>query len=196
MDAPKGRGYRKKALKNLPPLDLDAVFEGRDRNSYGTGEAPASRVVDEYGNTVYDYTTGEPVQSSYPHLTYEEGDRAEHVTSSRIVRVPVAANDPYVIHQRFHQNTDGKSEPMHDRFFAVNQETGVFHTVRVDFDEKEHLGKGEKLPGRGDPIGAAVASLPKIVFIVGEENDKHPPLSPRSIRRELPNSGYPRREPT
>ncbi|MEL7471201.1 MAG: hypothetical protein AAFN27_22295 [Pseudomonadota bacterium] len=198
--AARSRGKKKSKRGGKPqPLDLGAIFEGRELHNYGAGEAPV--IVDTDGETLYDFKTGDPVQSSYPHRTFEDSGRPEHVTSSRVIRAPADDADPWVIHQRFHQDTDGTSHPAHDRFFAVNQETGVVHTVRVSFTTDKsvaHIGKKDALPARDDPIGAAteLEEAGKLVFEIGGVNETHPPMSPRSVRRQVGDEGYPRKDST
>ena len=180
----KGRG------KKPSPLDIEQIFEGRVVIEGEIYDALVSEITDEWGNEVYDLNTGELAQSSYPHLTHKSETRGAHITSSRIVREPVSDDDPYIIHQRFHQDADGASEPTHDRYFAVNKKTGTVHAVRVDFIPEVHIGKNETVPMRGATLAQTSKTVMKLRFTVGDEDDKHPPLSPRSARRQVPDQGY------
>ncbi|MFZ6675486.1 hypothetical protein [Undibacterium sp. Xuan67W] len=151
-------------------------------------------VVGEIFNSVLSElrdVNGEPKESSYPHLTHEperkkKSDppgRPAHVTSSRVFDVV----GQFVIHQRFHQNEDRQSAPTHDRFFAVDSETGNVHDVTATLADV-HQKKNAKLPRRGQTLEDT--TIPKLSFTVNEPNESHPPLSPRSIGRKVRNSGY------
>lgn len=188
MDPTRGRGRSKKPS----PLDIEKIFEGRIVVEGEIYNGLVSEIKDEYGNEVYDPTTGKLAESSYPHLTHksDEKGRKAHVTSSRVVREPVSDTDPYIIHQRFHQDADGVSQPTHDRYFAVNKTTGAVHSVKVEFAPEVHLGKFDVVPMRGSSLEQTSKTVMKLTFTVGAEDDKHPPLSPRSTRRTVPDEGY------
>lgn len=164
-------------------ISVSAIaFEDRPQIVGPVINAVHSEMTDEHGG---------PVESSYPHLTHqpppERGKppgRPAHVTSSRVV----AEVGPFLVHQRFHQNEDGLSPPLHDRFFAVHAETGMVHASRARMAEG-HQGKFAALPERGQPIGVAMSSA-RLSFEVGDPDEKHPPLSPRSMRRTLDDDGY------
>lgn len=126
---------------------------------------------------------GEVQPSSFPHLTHGTDERAAHITSSRVV----GTSGDYTIHERFHQDDDGTKLPVHDRFFAVDA-NGVVHSATAEWSKDVHIGKKDEKPMRGANINSAVNA--KLTFKVGKADDKSPPLSPRSRRREVPDKGY------
>lgn len=168
------------------PLDMDQVFESRVVIKGEIYDSVESAMTDEWGNEIY--VGPDLMKSSYPHLTHKSDARAAHVTSSRVVFNPPEGQ--HVVHQRFHQDKDGKTEPTHDRYFAVDRTTGVVHAVKVEFKPEVHLGKNDTVPMRGATLAQTSKVVAKLQFTVGEPDAKHPPLSPRSSKRELPDSGY------
>jgi hypothetical protein len=168
------RKNQAKGAPNGSPLNIKAfadrvVIEGEIYNSV------ESEIVG---------ADGEKQPSSFPHLTHKKDERAAHITSSRVVGV----SGDYVIHERFHQDDDGKKLPVHDRFFAVSN-SGIVYTATADWNPELHIGKKDEKPMRGANINSTVNA--KLVFKVGDKPDeKHPPLSPRSQRRTLPDKGY------
>jgi hypothetical protein len=167
---PKGKG------KLVSPLHIKAFFK-RVVVEGEIFDAVVSETVDEFG---------ERTLSSLPHLTHKKDQRDAHITSSRVV----ATSDNHVIHQRFHQNDDGLSEPTHDRFFAVDKTTGVVHAASAKFNPEIHIGKKDTLPMRGHTLPQTEGVICKLVFTIGDVDDKVPPLSPRSRKRELGPHGY------
>lgn len=175
MAAPAKKGKGKGA--GLSPLHIEA-FAGRVVIEGEIFDAVQSDITG---------VNGETTLSSLPHLTHTKDARAAHITSSRVV----AVSGSHVIHQRFHQNDDGKSEPTHDRYFAVDSRTGVVYAATAKFAADVHLGKKDTLPMRGDTLKQTEGLHElKLTFTVGAVDVKVPPLSPRSIRRKLPPSGY------
>lgn len=175
MSVPKG-GKKSSGKANSPsPLDIK-VFDNRvivEGKIFNSVESSIER-------------GGVKTMSSLPHLTHKTDVRDAHITSSRVV----STSEPFVIHQRFHQDNDGKSKPTHDRFFAVEQKTGTVHDVKYEFTEGVHRGRFEEKPMRGHTLDQTSGTLAKLTFVVGEEDSKHPPLSPRSVNRKVPDSGY------
>lgn len=164
----------KKRNKQVPPLNIAAF---------------ANRVIieGEIYNSVQSSITGpqgQTLPSSFPHLTHTHDQRAAHITSSRVVCV----NGAFTIHERFHQDDDGSKGPVHDRFFAVDNVTGVVHTATATWNTNMHIGKNDVKPMRGAYINSAVNA--KLNFQVGVADDKSPPLSPRSRTRTVPDKGY------
>jgi hypothetical protein len=171
---------------------MEQVYEGRLEIQGKIYNGVITALTDEYGNELYDQSSGQLAQSSYPHLTHKKDARNAHVTSSRVVFN--GPQDPYLIHQRFHQDVNGGSEPVHDRFFAVNTQTNQVHNVSMAFGQDVHLKKNESLPDRGTKLEATSGTIAKITWTVGEVDRHHPPMSPRSQRRIIPDTGYPTKE--
>jgi hypothetical protein len=152
-------------------------------------KAFANRVIieGEIYNSVESSITGprgETLPSSFPHLTHGTDQRAAHITSSRVV----CLNGNFTIHERFHQDDDGSKDPVHDRFFAVDNTTGVVHTATATWNTNMHIGKNDVKPMRGAFINSTVNA--KLVFQVGTVDNKSPPLSPRSRTRAVQDTGY------
>jgi len=166
-----------------PKRIWDSVKEGRDayQGAWGEGDdnpAVASLLSENVG------PYGELLASSYPHLTHKKGNRAAHVTSSRLVD----DRDPnYLIHQRYHQDNELGSVPMHDRFFAVHRQTGEVTTATarlVASTKQVHVPRKLCVPERDQPLGSVEDIKSNFVCAIGTVIDtKHPPLSPRSSRR-------------
>jgi hypothetical protein len=170
-------------------MKKDTRKQGAPKGSPLNIKAFADRVVIEgeiYNAVVsaIDDGDGQAQPSSFPHLTHPTDQRAAHITSSRVVGV----SGDYVIHERFHQDDDGTKQPVHDRFFAVDDD-GLVYTATADWDPDIHIGKKDAKPMRGANINSTVNV--KLVFKVGDKpDDKHPPLSPRSRQRQVPDKGY------
>ena len=172
-------GKDKKTGRAGPALHID-VFNART--------VVPGLVFDSVESTIVNPEGGQE-HSSYPHLTHAtlgKEARKAHITSSRVV----AVTPTYVIHQRFHQNDDGLSEPTHDRYFSVDQATGVVSGASAAFTPNVHKGKNDALPMRGTTLAESAKVHTKMTFTVGTVDDKHPPLSPRSRLRQLPDTGH------
>jgi hypothetical protein len=174
MSGKKAQATKVVAKPKVPPLNIEA-FQGR------------VLIGGEIYNSVESAVQGPNGQaqpSSFPHLTHGNDQRAAHITSSRVVCV----SGNYVIHERFHQNDDGQTLPTHDRFFAVDATSGEVHGATADWDTTKHRGKNDVKPMRGVNINAAVNA--KLTFTVNGADAKHPPLSPRSVHRQVGDKGY------
>jgi hypothetical protein len=170
----KKRNKQERVAPKGSPLNIKA-FENR------------VKIEGEIYNSVQSSITGpqgQTLPSSFPHLTHGTDQRAAHITSSRVVCV----NGNFTIHERFHQDDDGSKDPVHDRFFAVDNTTGVVYTATATWNPNMHIGKKDEKPMRGAYINSTVNA--KLVFQVGAVDDKSPPLSPRSRTRAVPDTGY------
>lgn len=132
--------------------------------------------------------------SEYPHLSPADNDlgraaanRIDHVTSTRYVTTAVGGwsdeqgmFERFDIVQRFRQDNRIGAEPLHDRYIAVDA-GGRPHNVTAT------AGRGSVAPARGMPL--AETSRQRLSFTAGAPTGD-PPLSPRSIRRRVPDTGY------
>jgi hypothetical protein len=134
-----------------------------------------------------------PNLSSFPHLTHATAKRAAHVTSARFVANIAGPGEGQRIDvlERFHQDDVPGSVPKRDRFIGADAETGQVHAVTPSFAADKHLPKKYQTKGildRGNALDAGLFA--HLEFEVGAPDAHSPPLSPRSRRRELPDTGY------
>ncbi|MGN6529449.1 MAG: hypothetical protein ACTHL8_23905 [Burkholderiaceae bacterium] len=148
-----------------------------------------------------------PIGSSLPHLSQATPGRAQHVTSSRVVGKTVHDGESYVIHERFHQDEGRRdaTKPSHDRFFATNS-NGAVCAVTPRFvapmvDGTEHKDAHALAALYQATVGDQRNTGPRPLLnskvhsfvqwdIAPKIETKQPPLSPRSQRRVLPDTGY------
>lgn len=189
-----GKQPKKEVLAKLyQPVTMEAA--SRDQPEYVDEGMKFldKEILDEYAKRL---GTGIPLGSSLPHLTPGvDGGRAAHVTSSRVV----GKKGEFVIHERFHQDQGprAKSEPSHDRFFATDG-NGRVYTVTPTFNGSEDAKKAAALyqatvePPRKEGARPLLHStvMDLVVWSVDSRVTNDVPLSPRSRRRELPDTGY------
>jgi hypothetical protein len=134
-----------------------------------------------------------PNLSSFPHLTHATAKRAAHVTSARFVTNIAGPGEGQRIDvlERFHQDDVPGSVPKRDRFIGADAETGQVHAVTAGFAADVRVPKKYQEKGildRGNTLDTGL--LAHLEFAVGAPDANSPPLSPRSRRRELPDTGY------
>jgi RHS repeat-associated protein len=185
-----GRGAMRAARAMGSRTPEEIAFEGRQ-----TIAQPRTR--DEPGftspRTDFNPQGGENPVSSYPHLT-EPPERAPastretHITSARnITQVRGEDGREFDILERFSQDNRVGADALHDRFMAVDPD-GYVHNASAKLDGSVHQSKYAKVPTRG--MSLTESGKQKLTFTVGARDSKHPPISPRSARRKLPDTGY------
>ncbi|WP_372501317.1 RHS repeat-associated core domain-containing protein [Tistrella mobilis] len=174
----------------------EAASEGRSLVTSESGVvAPRSR-----------FDNGAPAQlgrgetaraSNYPHLSPAANDvgraavgveTADHVTSTRYVTTTIGDWNPsqgmrerFDVVQRFRQDNQIGSTPLHDRFFAADDRGRLYNVTASSPSGRTQV------PTRGVPL--AETNADRLTFTVGAPTGD-PPLSPRSIRRRVPDTGY------
>ncbi|WP_449220490.1 RHS repeat-associated core domain-containing protein [Tistrella mobilis] len=174
----------------------EAASEGRSLVTSESGVvAPRSR-----------FDNGAPAQlgrgetaraSNYPHLSPAANDvgraavgidTADHVTSTRYVTTTIGDWNPsqgmrerFDVVQRFRQDNQIGAQPLHDRFFAADNQGRLYNVTATSPSGRVEV------PSRGTPLTETNAD--RLTFTVGAPTGD-PPLSPRSIRRRVPDTGY------
>ncbi|WP_148716414.1 hypothetical protein [Chitinolyticbacter meiyuanensis] len=163
-----------KRKTNTTPLPSVSAFTGRET----------------VGNTVYtapktDFTGAKDGLSSYPHLTHKSDTREAHLTDVRLLTTVKVGENDFNIHERFHLDDKHGSSPKHDRFLATDNSGKVFGaTMKLEPTGSRPLPKKLEAPRRDSPLFDP-KHLEFAKFNVLSEDDKHPPLSPRTQRRTL-----------
>jgi hypothetical protein len=168
--------------KDFPVIQKPSqiAFEGRNT----TSNEVFTSVETDFERTPYNFISGLQL-SSYPHLTHEnvQQKRGAHVTDVRKLGEVVQDGRRFAIHERFHQDDVPKAPRIHDRFLASDEEGNVFGATSF-LKQDIHQPRDAETPQRGDNIDDPRRSKIHLGFKVLGPDEKHPPLSPRTRRRE------------
>lgn len=140
--------------------------------------------------------------SAFPHLSHEFKGRPEHVTDVRkvgtvqhTVDLVDGTRETRTMHvlERFHQDNSANARAMHDRYLVVDPAHGTVFNVTPAWkpeDKNLHIPRRVKEDGykRGREIDTETNTY--LDFTVNGQDDKTPPLSPRTVAREVPDQGY------